>query len=84
MAKRKFDSGFVYIWFDKKHKRFYVGSHWGIPIDKYVCSSNWMIAAYRRRPEDFKRRILETVTTTRIDLYEREYAWLSLIKDLYV
>jgi hypothetical protein len=81
MAKRKFDSGFVYIWFDKKHKRFYVGSHWGIPIDKYVCSSNWMIAAYRRRPEDFKRRILETVTTTRIDLYEREYAWLSLIKD---
>lgn len=29
MAKKKvITSGFVYIWFDKKHKRFYIGSHW--------------------------------------------------------
>lgn len=21
--------GFIYLWHDKKHNRFYVGSHWG-------------------------------------------------------
>lgn len=36
--------------------------------------------AYRRRPEDFKRRILETIATNPNDLYDREYLWLSLIK----
>jgi len=35
--------------------------------------------AYKRRPEDFKRRILETVSTTRDDLYEREFRWLAFI-----
>ena len=23
--------GFVYIWHDRKHKRYYIGSHW-IPV----------------------------------------------------
>lgn len=81
MGKRKSDSGFVYIWFDKKHKRFYIGSHWGYPTDKYICSSNWMIKAYKKRPEDFRRRILETVCTIREELYDREYYWLSFIPD---
>lgn len=77
MTKKKvITSGFVYIWLDKKHKRFYIGSHWGFPTDKYICSSTWMRDAYKRRPEDFKRRILETVHTTRDDLYE-----LALIQD---
>ena len=25
--------GFVYIWFDRKHRRFYIGSHWGTEDD---------------------------------------------------
>ena len=53
--------GFVYIWFDKKHKMYYIGCHWGTETDGYICSSNRMKNAYRRRPKDFKRKILENV-----------------------
>ena len=73
--------GFVYIWYDRKHKRYYVGSHWGTEDDGYVCSSPWMMQAYKKRPYDFKRRILEHINTTREDLLKSEYKWLSLIKE---
>lgn len=73
-------SGFVYIWFDRKHKRYYVGSHWGHEDDRYVCSSIWMRNTYKRRPEDFKRRVIARVTTTRIDLFTEEQRWLDMIK----
>ena len=73
--------GFVYIWRDKKHKRFYVGCHWGTVDDNYVCSSNWMRRSYRRRPQDFKRRIVSVITTSRTDLLIEEGKWLSLISD---
>lgn len=71
--------GFVYIWFDKKHKRYYVGSHWGRENDGYICSSTWMRNAYKRRPEDFKRRIIARFDNKK-DLLEKEYYYLSLIK----
>lgn len=74
-------SGFVYVWRDRKHNRYYVGSHCGRPDDGYVCSSNWMLAAYGRRKEDFKRRIVAVVTTSRSNLLEEEYRWLQMIKD---
>lgn len=80
MAKQKATSGFVYIWFDKKHRRFYIGSHWGSENDGYVCSSNWMRDAYRRRPTDFRRKVLSRISTTRADLLLKEYEWLSLVK----
>lgn len=73
--------GFVYIWYDKKHKRFYIGSHWGTEIDGYVCSSTWMKQAYKRRPQDFKRRILKRVYTSRLDLLNEEQRWLDMIND---
>ena len=73
--------GFVYIWFDRKHRRYYIGMHWGTEEDGYICSSNWMRDAYKRRPQDFKRRIIEKVSTNRKELYEREQYWLSQIKD---
>ena len=73
-------SGFVYIWYDRKHKRFYVGSHWGNPDDGYVCSSQWMKRAYGRRPQDFKRRIISTIETTHRDLLQEEQRWLQMIK----
>jgi len=74
--------GFVYIWYDRKHKRYYIGCHWGTEDDGYICSSRWMRATYKRRPEDFKGpRILKCIYTNRQDLLEEEYRWLSMIKD---
>lgn len=73
--------GFVYIWRDQKHKRFYVGSHWGSIDDGYICSSNWMRRSYRRRPDDFRRRILAVVNTSRASLLDEEFKWLSLISE---
>lgn len=73
--------GFVYIWYDKKRKMFYVGSHWGTENDGYVCSSNRMRDAYRRRPQDFKRRIIKKVYTDKLELLKEEYKFLSLIDE---
>lgn len=70
--------GFVYIWFDKKHRRFYIGSHWGSVDDGYVCSSSWMKQAYKRRPQDFRRRILKR-DVPRADILNEEQRWLSMI-----
>ena len=72
--------GFVYIWFDRKHKRFYIGCRWGHENDGYICSSKWMKKAYKIRPQDFKRRILYRIYTNRKELLEQEFKWLSLIK----
>lgn len=71
--------GFVYIWYDRKRKMYYVGSHWGTIDDGYICSSNRMREAYRRRPKDFKRRILSYVYTNRKDLYECEQRYFDFI-----
>jgi hypothetical protein len=71
--------GFVYIWRDRKHKRYYIGSHWGTETDGYLCSSNWMRDAHKRRPHDFKRRILARVHTSKQDLLVEEGKWLALI-----
>ena len=72
--------GFVYIWYDRKRKMYYIGSHWGTEDDGYICSSNRMRNAYNRRPEDFKRRILTKVFTTRADLLDKEQQWFDLVK----
>lgn len=73
--------GFIYIWFDKKHKRFYIGSHWGTEDDGYICSSRWMRKSFRRRPEDFKRRILTNNINDRKEVLIIENKWLKLIKN---
>ena len=72
--------GFVYIWFDRRRKMYYVGCHWGGEDDGYICSSKRMRMAYSRRKEDFKRRIVER-TETREELFKKEFRWLSMIKD---
>jgi hypothetical protein len=71
--------GFIYVWFDKKYKRYYVGSHWGNENDGYVCSSRMMRQSYNRRPDDFKRRIVKRIYTNRKDLLIEEERWLSMI-----
>lgn len=73
--------GFVYIWFDRKHKRYYIGCRWGREDDGYICSSPWMKQGYRHRPNDFKRRILSRIYSNKKDLLEEEYRWLSKIGD---
>lgn len=72
--------GFVYIWHDTKKKMYYVGSHWGTEDDGYICSSNWMYKAYKRRPYDFKRKIIKRIYTNRIDLLNEEDRFLKMMK----
>lgn len=72
-------TGFIYIWYDRKHKRYYVGSHLGTEDDGYICSSTWMKSSYKRRPEDFKRRVLKRGIEKKF-LKEQEYKWLQMIK----
>jgi NUMOD3 motif len=57
---------------------YYVGRHWGTEADGYICSSPKMKAAYNRRPQDFKRRIIVR-TTTKEDLVIEEQKYLNLI-----
>lgn len=73
--------GFVYIWKDKKRNMFYIGCHWGNETDGYICSSNRMRKAYRRRPNDFKRRIIIRIYTNKLDLLKEEYRLLQYISD---
>jgi len=70
--------GFIYFWYDKKRKMFYLGSHWGAENDGYICSSNRMREAYRRRPQDFKRRIIQK-NISRDNLLDEEHKWLQLM-----
>lgn len=71
--------GFVYVWYDKKHKRYYVGRHWGTEDDGYISSSSNMTNNYRNRPQDFKRRIVSVVYSKEL-LVEEEQRWLDMIK----
>jgi hypothetical protein len=71
--------GFIYVWRDRKKNRYYVGAHWGNEEDGYVCSSAWMKQAYKRRPKDFVRRVVERFSD-RSTMNEREHRWLQMIK----
>lgn len=74
--------GFVYIWRDRKRKKYCIGSHFGPLDDGYITSTGHMKNAYKKRPEDFTRRILylhpHRDNTT---LKAMEQRWLDLIKD---
>ena len=72
--------GFIYIWYDKKRKKYYLGSHLGLPGDGYTGSNLRFQTAYKSRPETFKRRILESHSfITPKELLQREQAWLDMI-----
>ena len=74
--------GFVYLWYDRRRHMFYVGSHQGRLDDGYICGSKWMRQAYRKRPNDFKRRILSMLLAyNRELLFAEEKKWLDLIKE---
>ena len=73
-------TGFIYIWYDSRRKMYYIGCHLGEENDGYICSSNRMRDAYRRRPKDFKRRILKR-NIIKTELLTEEHKWLSMILD---
>ena len=79
MQKEKY--GFVYIWYDRKYKRYYIGCRWGNENDGYVCSSPWMKQGYKHRSEDFKRRILARVYTNKKDLLENYKKFAQKLSD---
>jgi hypothetical protein len=67
---------------DTKKKKFYIGSHKGDINDGYIGSGQYFKYAYTKRPEDFKRRILEFVNFEDLkELHKAEQRWLSMIKN---
>lgn len=50
--------GFTYLWRDRRDHRFYLGSHVGTFDENYISGSEVFLNEYKRRPEDFRRRIL--------------------------
>jgi hypothetical protein len=71
--------GFIYIWFNKKTKMYYLGSHKGAPDDGYVGSGKFFKSAYKKNPTQFKRKIIEFVENEE-NIILRENYWLSMIK----
>ena len=49
---------FVYLWYDRLFKKYYLGYHNG-KKPNYICSSKHMMKEYKARPQDFKRRIIK-------------------------
>jgi hypothetical protein len=72
--------GFVYIWFDRKRRMFYIGSHHGSKDDGYLGSSQRFLRAIKKRPKDFKRRIIEKILIDDSSITRRrETVWLQKI-----
>ena len=71
---------FVYMWFDKSRKMFYVGQHSGSYDDQYTSSSGWLHGEIKYRPQDFKRRIIKTFSTKN-EAQKYEGYLLSLISE---
>ncbi len=69
---------FVYLWYDRSRKMFYIGSHSGSIDDEYTSSSRWLSGEIRYRPHHFKRRIL-SIHSTKDEAINKEYQLISLI-----
>ena len=73
---------FVYMWYDRARKMFYVGSHTGRLDDGYISSSRWLTGEVRYRPQDFRRRIVK-IFPTRQEAQHVEYSLIHLIKETW-
>lgn len=60
---------------------YYIGSHVGRENDGYICGSIKMRRAFKKRREDFKRRVLQRVYGDIIELRVAEAYWLKMIKE---
>ena len=73
-------TGFVYIWYDRKRKLFCLGSHMGAIDDGYTSSTGIFPRVYKKRPEDFKRRIIYYHNGDYRSLLQVEQKYLDMIK----
>ena len=71
---------FLYVWFDKNRKMFYVGMHEGNTSDGYISSSRWFNGEYQYRPNDFNRKIIKTFND-RKSARKEEARFLRMIKE---
>lgn len=82
--------GFVYLWMDSgrhsvghpNRRMFCLGSHCGTEDDGYItCTGGkWFADSYRKRPQDFKRRIIERIYEGNgRTVFAAEQRWLNLI-----
>ena len=71
---------FLYVWYDKSRKMFYVGMHEGNTTDGYVSSSRWFNGEHQYRPNDFKRKILK-IFNDRNSARKEEARFLRMIKE---
>ncbi len=83
--------GFVYLWMDSgrhssshpNQRMFCLGSHQGAENDGYLTSTGGQHfkASYRKRPQDFKRRIIERIYEGNgKTILKAEQRWLNFIK----
>lgn len=73
--------GFVYLWYDTIRKKYYLGSHLGLPTDGYTGSNRRFQSSFKSRPSSFKRRILESYENiSSKELLQKEQFWLNMIK----
>lgn len=74
-------TGFVYLWRDRYRKMNYIGSHIGSLNDGYTGSSQRFKRAIKKRPKDFRRKILMYFNDcNRKQLLKEEERWLQMIK----
>ncbi|HET8688462.1 MAG TPA: hypothetical protein VFM18_17765 [Methanosarcina sp.] len=71
---------FIYVWFDRVRKMYYVGSHYGKLDDGYTSSSRWLSGEIQYRPSDFRRRIIK-ICSSKEEMLAIEYKLISLIPE---
>ena len=49
--------------------------------DGYISSTGHFKNAFKKRPDDMKRRILAYVSESREEMFREEQRWLDMIKD---
>jgi len=74
-------NGFVYLWFDSDKRMFYIGSHSGSIDDGYLGSGIRFMRAYNKRPQSFRRKVIEYIIGNKYDVLKSEQRWLDCIKD---
>lgn len=83
MIYKKDYFGFVYEWTDHSNMIKYIGSHHGSTEDSYKGSNTRFRRAIKKRPEDFKRKILEySLIDKKEHTLSIEQKWLDSVENI--
>jgi hypothetical protein len=78
--------GYVYIWYDNKHRKFIIGSHHGTIEDRYTTSTGGIHVRniFKSRPQTMKFRVLEyNRDTDDVKITQKlEQKWLNMRPDI--